>query len=728
MARPAAFGPLLPANGLKGQLWIGSGFGDDSLRQGGVASTSEGELGCSDVPGYIDGTKSAANKGASVKPAEAKPVTQSTKSKDSKDSIDKDAILNEDGPLTDKASTKSTTDTAIDDGTDDYLYLSSTQTKASKSSDKLGTNTISDHADIQSLQEGAEIAGKVVLLSRGGCGFLEKVKWAQRRGAIALIVGDDVMGGPLIQMYARGDTSNVTIPAIFTSHTTAHLLSSLMGTDAFLEDLVDENGKPAIATQSKDKAKKGNKKLLNGGITQDAASKKATRGVTKISSKSTSAGNEAAPMNTQKPGWFSSWFFGSKGSKSDDRRPPSSGQLDWSLPNEAKEVDATSKKPSKSNEKDNTAKKPKEKTYTAKQAHGDDFQIGVQDWRDPDLVGSSKSSSKDKGSANDHKLPSTKAEEKLEAENAKTGASKLSSAGKKIKGNVQQDQSDHLQDLKGGSIVPSSGEYEVKSKDADKSSTKESQKDTSIVRPQSTGLWAKLFGSKHEEEVASPSSSSTTPSMEEQEAEISEEEDEMEGLWVTLTPTSGASPFLDTLLVLVVSPLVTLTVVYALLLIRSRIRRRRWRAPKSVVERLPVRTYQTIQTPGNRSPRLPPSPTAATVSTPLLQRGGNSRPRSRTTTGIPDSDLAMSTPLSVPIISPHVKEHESPISTSSEWRKFMGRQVECVVCLEEYIDGVSRVMSLPCGHEFHVDCMYVICPQSLLNPYPPSLLSQSPYS
>jgi len=35
----------------------------------------------------------------------------------------------------------------------------------------------------------------------------------------------------------------------------------------------------------------------------------------------------------------------------------------------------------------------------------------------------------------------------------------------------------------------------------------------------------------------------------------------------------------------------------------------------------------------------------------------------------------------------------------------MGKQVECVVCLEEYVAGVSRVMSLPCGHEFHVDCI-----------------------
>ncbi|KAG7291556.1 hypothetical protein NEMBOFW57_001575 [Staphylotrichum longicolle] len=46
--------------------------------------------------------------------------------------------------------------------------------------------------------------------------------------------------------------------------------------------------------------------------------------------------------------------------------------------------------------------------------------------------------------------------------------------------------------------------------------------------------------------------------------------------------------------------------------------------------------------------------------------------------------------------------------TSSQWKKYMGRQVECVVCLEEYVDGVSRVMSLPCGHEFHAECIDVV--------------------
>jgi len=163
--------------------------------------------------------------------------------------------------------------------------------------------------------------------------------------------------------------------------------------------------------------------------------------------------------------------------------------------------------------------------------------------------------------------------------------------------------------------------------------------------------------------------------------------------------------------VLVVSPLVTLTVVYALLLVRSRIRRRRWRAPKSVVERLPVRTYQTIASFGSQSPRLP-SPTSSSPTTPLLQHSPSStarpRPRSRTTTGIPEpGDLIRvnSNPLQVPNLEPRGREHEKNVSVPSEWKKYMGKQVECVVCLEEYVDGVSRVMSLPCGHEFHVDCI-----------------------
>lgn len=48
------------------------------------------------------------------------------------------------------------------------------------------------------------INGKIVLIPRGGCGFLEKVLWAQRRGAIAVIVGDNLSGKKLITMSAKG--------------------------------------------------------------------------------------------------------------------------------------------------------------------------------------------------------------------------------------------------------------------------------------------------------------------------------------------------------------------------------------------------------------------------------------------------------------------------------------------------------------------------------------------
>jgi len=89
-----------------------------------------------------------------------------------------------------------------DDGTDNNLNPSLPNTAIKK---------LSGHADIQSLQQSAEIEGKVVLVQRGGCGFLEKVLWTQRRGGIALIVGDykrpGIGGGGssvLVTMYAKG--------------------------------------------------------------------------------------------------------------------------------------------------------------------------------------------------------------------------------------------------------------------------------------------------------------------------------------------------------------------------------------------------------------------------------------------------------------------------------------------------------------------------------------------
>jgi len=81
---------------------------------------------------------------------------------------------------------------------------------------------LSGHADIQSLQQSAEIGGKIVLVQRGGCGFLEKVLWTQRRGGIALIVGDYKRpgigggggGGVLVTMYAKGNRSRAPPPPL----------------------------------------------------------------------------------------------------------------------------------------------------------------------------------------------------------------------------------------------------------------------------------------------------------------------------------------------------------------------------------------------------------------------------------------------------------------------------------------------------------------------------------
>lgn len=186
-----------------------------------------------------------------------------------------------------------------------------------------------------------------------------------------------------------------------------------------------------------------------------------------------------------------------------------------------------------------------------------------------------------------------------------------------------------------------------------------------------------------------------------------------DGLWITLTPTTmSSSPFFDTLLVLVVSPLVTLSVVYgqwivgcfffvcvwltlptALLLVRSMIRRRRWRAPKSVVDRLPVRTYQSIPTTtATSNPSSSTLPSRQTPTQPQTSRSSPLPPSGSTSQGpgVERKDVTEGSKEEVPRRS-----------------RYMGGSVECVVCLEEYVDGVSRVMRLPCGHEFHANCMFV---------------------
>ncbi|KAL4819362.1 hypothetical protein BDW67DRAFT_141153 [Aspergillus spinulosporus] len=633
LARPAAFGPLLPDKGLSGRLWVGSGFGERSTASG-------RELGCSDIPGWRDGDSDSPNDGRSGKPGSDDMDAGITPGKSHADLLQ--GSTSRDGH---------SVSLTPNDGTDDHLHHPLPESVVVDSAEKnrdSSPSLKSAHADIQSLQETAEISGQVVLLSRGGCGFLEKVKWAQRRGALALIVGDDTRGGSLVTMYARGDTSNVTIPALFTSYTTAHLLSSLIPPQD-REELVSIDSTKTVSDP-------------------EIESTPVVSAVTTPSSTQQTTSDEIAP--SPKPGFFRGLLamFGLGGGEQvatleDNRRPPSSGNINW-VPVGLWDDQAMSGNEAEAGDKGHKG------SQSGTNGDGDGFVIGVQDWRDPDLVAT------------------------------KSSAVTAAAATSVLEGSKLRNDKSATSTLKGGSITPGSGEYHA----VEKLSASEDKSRKTERRPSGPGAGTRSRGwfSRHFLGVRAEGSEPIVRS-EEKKQRVSRDiprkdvkSKEHEGLWVTLTPTSmSTSPFFDTLLVLVVSPLLTLSVVYILLLLRSRIRRRRWRAPKSLVERLPVRTYQTIPTSSSSSSSSVRSSSPGPVSqtSPLLgSRSSTEHTRSRPRTQKAEPD--------------QFESRREKSGTSTTWRrKYTGRQIECVVCLEEYIDGQSRVMSLPCGHEFHVECI-----------------------
>ncbi|KAI5295458.1 hypothetical protein KEM52_001306 [Ascosphaera acerosa] len=594
LARPAAFGPPLPAHGLSGRLWIGGGFDDDAIevhhhharRPGdGVGFRAEGELGCADVP---------------------------------------DTYWDEHSESTAPAASASSASSAGLKG-------------ARRGKPRSG--------DIQSLQETSEITGTVVLLRRGGCGFLEKVRWAQRRGATAVIVGDNIRGGNLVTMYAHGDTANVSIPALFTSYTTAHLLSALAPDAVYGYSRgasARVGGGASVNTNEKDrqaasKDKSGQPVYLCPTILK----------LLRLCKSQSEPMSHAAIM-------------------ADDRvRPPRSGTLRF---DDGASGDASSR----------SARGAKE--TRSKSKSGSEADRGVVTTPQPDAE------EQQRDQARQHRLGQPE-----------------SSAGSQVEDQERDNRDAHAEDQ-------------------------------TLTKDRARNVKALPFGSPAISNAPSTTPASTTHAKQDASTPSANPPLQRGGLWVTLTPTTmSASPLLDTLLVLVVSPLITLTVVYSMLVVRSRIRRHRWRAPKSIVDRLPVRTYHTIApTP---SPQPSPSPSsasipqaaaaaaaaaaqsagAATPSSPLLAQQQHGRhcppapPPPRASTSHQQRHAA-SHPIAAPS-RPTAREGdgnsgEKIISRSLLWkRKYHNRQVECAVCLEEYVDGESKVMSLPCGHEFHVECI-----------------------
>jgi hypothetical protein len=79
----------------------------------------------------------------------------------------------------------------------------------------------------EAITNGAQIAGKIALIDRGGCTFVQKVKNAQAVGAIAVVVADSVPGCPATGL--GGDDATITIPAVrITNDDGARLKSQLL--------------------------------------------------------------------------------------------------------------------------------------------------------------------------------------------------------------------------------------------------------------------------------------------------------------------------------------------------------------------------------------------------------------------------------------------------------------------------------------------------------------------
>lgn len=121
---------------------------------------------------------------------------------------------------------------------------------------------------------------------------------------------------------------------------------------------------------------------------------------------------------------------------------------------------------------------------------------------------------------------------------------------------------------------------------------------------------------------------------------------------ITILPSAASDwPLLDTLLLVVLSPLFTLACIYILLIVRRRVQRRRELAPLSVVKSLPTRRW--------------------------TREKGQS-------------------------------ERDAEASSIPEGYGTRTRRVsiqECVICLEDFVEG-DLLITLPCEHEFHENCVY----------------------
>lgn len=169
---------------------------------------------------------------------------------------------------------------------------------------------------------------------------------------------------------------------------------------------------------------------------------------------------------------------------------------------------------------------------------------------------------------------------------------------------------------------------------------------------------------------------------------------------VTITSVAESSAFVDTVLFLLVSPLFSLSMIYAILVVHRKYRIMKERLPKSYLPNIPTRIW------------VQPSSTLESSADPSL---GAAAPNPGQDIITPATGESVTNQASEPGVSGN-NGSSSPSPSTALASKVRHEKVwvssgECIICLEDYVPEVSEVMRLPCGHEFHSTCItrWLVC-------------------
>lgn len=156
---------------------------------------------------------------------------------------------------------------------------------------------------------------------------------------------------------------------------------------------------------------------------------------------------------------------------------------------------------------------------------------------------------------------------------------------------------------------------------------------------------------------------------------------------VTISAVDVGSSVIGTVIFLMVSPLCSLSLIYCVLLFHRRYKQLQERASKSTVSKLPIRIWvQPV-------PEVSQAEAIESSETQTDDTADRTQDEDHVTGGLNQEDRT--SPASTTLLNDDHPGAEKPWVSSGE----------CIICMEDYITQVSRVMRLPCYHEFHVECI-----------------------